>query len=100
MADSVIEGFLGGEPEEPAAEARDLEPLAGADPLAAAIAVEAAEADSGSRSDAVAYLQAQKALVDLQVLHFEQELHLAHQQRLLAIGAARRKRFADRLKNA
>jgi tetratricopeptide (TPR) repeat protein len=98
MADSVIEGFLGGEPEEPAAEAKGLEPFAGADALASAIAVEAAETESGSRSDAVAYLQSQKTLVDLQVRHFEEERRLVHEERVLAIAAARRKRFADWLK--
>jgi tetratricopeptide (TPR) repeat protein len=99
MADSVIEDFLGGEPEEPAAAgAREVEPFAGADPLAAAIAVEAVESGSGSNSDAVAYLQAQKALVDLQVTHFEEERRLVHEERQLAIAAARRKRFADWLK--
>ncbi|HLZ85280.1 MAG TPA: tetratricopeptide repeat protein [Caulobacteraceae bacterium] len=100
MADSVIEGFLGGEPEEPAA-AEALQPFDSADALAAALAVESAETEieSGARSDARAYLQAQKALVDLQVRYFEVQRRLARDERLLAIDAAKRKRFADRLKN-
>ena len=101
MADSVSEGVLGGETEGPeaAAQALELEPFSGADALASALAVEAAEGDSGARSDAVAYLQSQKALVDLQVRYFEVQRRLAREERLLAIDAARRKRFADRLKN-
>jgi tetratricopeptide (TPR) repeat protein len=98
MTDSVIEGVLGGEPEEPAAGPKGLEPFAGADALASAIAVEAAETGAGSRPDAVGYLQSQKALVDLQVAHFEGERRLVHTERVLAIAAARRKRFADRLR--
>jgi tetratricopeptide (TPR) repeat protein len=100
-ADSVIDGALGGEPEEPDAASGgvELEPFSGADALASALAVESAESDSGARADAVAYLQAQKALVDLQVRYFEAQRRLAREERLLGIDAARRKRFADRLKN-
>jgi tetratricopeptide (TPR) repeat protein len=101
MSASVIEGLTGEEADESEAAARVLETFSVADPLASAIAVEAAEvAETGWRSEAVAYLRAQKALVDLQVRHFEPQRRLAREERLLAIDAARRKRFADRLKNA
>ena len=100
MGESVIEGLTGGESEESEAAARVLETFSDADPLASAIAVEAAEAgQSGWRAEAVAYLRSQKALVDLQIRYFEPQRRLAREERLLAIDAARRKRFADRLKN-
>jgi tetratricopeptide (TPR) repeat protein len=84
----LIEGVLGAEGEEREAEAS----VAGSDAFAAAAALEAARHDPELARKLGDYFDKQSRLAELQLHHFEEE-------RLLAIGAARRKRFSDRLKN-
>src|SRR5215469_14919149 len=84
----LIEGVVGAEGEEREAEAS----IASTDPFAAAAAIEAARHDPELARKLGDYLDKQSRLAELQLHHFEEE-------RLLAIGAARRKRFSDRLKN-
>jgi tetratricopeptide (TPR) repeat protein len=62
------------------------------DPSAAAVAMEAAKTDPALAAEAAAYFRKQSTLVDLQIKHFDEE-------RLLGIAAARRKRYADRIRN-
>jgi tetratricopeptide (TPR) repeat protein len=84
-----IDGVLGGA----AAENREIE--AGdvsIDPSAAAAAMDAAKTDPLLAAEAAAYFRKQSNLVDLQVKHYDEE----HQ---LGIAAARRKRYADRIRN-
>jgi tetratricopeptide (TPR) repeat protein len=86
---SGIEGVLGG------AEAGDREGEAGGvsiDPSAAAAAMDAAKTDPALAAEATAYFRKQSCLVDLQIKHFDEE-------RRLGIAAARRKRYADRIRN-
>ena len=95
-----LEGLLGGaleggEPDAAVSELRE----EGLELAATAIAVEEAEKDPKSQAHAAAYLKSQKALVDLQIARFAEEHKLVHQERVLAIDAARRKRFSDRLRN-
>jgi tetratricopeptide (TPR) repeat protein len=93
--EGLLGAFEGSEAEAASAEARE----EGLESAATAIAVEEAEKDPKAQPDAAAYLQSQKALVDLQIARFAEEHRLVHEERLLAIDAARRKRFADRLRN-
>ena len=82
------EGLFGGEGEE-----RDAEfSRAGPDAIAAAVAMDAARFDPELARQAAEYLAKQGRLTDLQLHHFDEE-------RRLAIAAARRKSFADRIRN-
>jgi tetratricopeptide (TPR) repeat protein len=86
MADEgAIEGLFGAEQHGEAAG----HAAAPADGVAVSVALDQARAGE----DAAAFLRAQKRLVDLQVRHFEEEHRLA-------IAAAKRKRYADHLRNA
>lgn len=88
MAEAGLEGLIGAEPEVG-------EPTDGApnvDPVALAVAVDAAKHDPELARKAGNYLDEQLALVRLQVRHFDEE-------RRLAIAAAKRKRYADRFRN-
>ena len=98
---SGVEDLLGGMGGEPDAEARveDARAEIAGDGAATTIAIGQADNDPKARADADGYLRSQKTLVDLQIAHFEEQHRLTHQERLLAIDAARRKRFADRLRN-
>jgi tetratricopeptide (TPR) repeat protein len=62
------------------------------DPSAAAAAMDAAKTDPALAAEAAAYFRKQSCLVDLQIKHFDKE-------RQLGIAAARRKRYADRIRN-
>jgi tetratricopeptide (TPR) repeat protein len=89
MAESpIFEGILGEDAETGGVDGG----AAGADPFAAAMAVNAAERGEGLDPRAAAYLEEQTRLVRLQIRHFDQEHRLG-------IEAARRKRFSDRLRN-
>jgi tetratricopeptide (TPR) repeat protein len=82
-----IEGVLGGEPESTESDA----PVAGADAAAVALAIQAARYDPELSRTASEYFAEQRALVKLQIRHFDEE-------RRLAIAAAKRKRLSDRLR--
>jgi len=82
-----IEGVLGGEPESTESEAL----IAGADAAAVALALQAARHDPELSHAASEYFAEQRALVTLQIRHFDEE-------RRLAIAAAKRKRLSDRLR--
>jgi tetratricopeptide (TPR) repeat protein len=82
-----IEGILGGEPESAEGDA----PAGGADAVAVALALQAAHNDPELSRSASAYLAQQRALVTLQIKHFDEE-------RQLAIAAAKRRRISDRLR--
>lgn len=95
-----IEGVLGGGAERSEGEQREGAPSASAAEAAAiAIAVAEAELDPRARPDAAAFLRSQKSLADLQIKYFDEDRELADLERQLAISAARRKQFSDRLKN-
>jgi tetratricopeptide (TPR) repeat protein len=100
MSETIISEILGGEgAEEAEAEAAvTLEEAASGDAVAMTVAMDAARFDKELSRKAGDYLERhtelvarQKKLVELQVHHFETE-------RRLALQAARRKRFVDRLK--
>ena len=83
-----VDGLVG-EDREPS----EVEPrVAGADAVALAVATDAAKHDPELARKAGAYLDEQQTLVRLQIKHFDEE----HK---LAIAAAKRKRFADRVRN-
>jgi tetratricopeptide (TPR) repeat protein len=88
MADiGGVESVLGGESEASEGDA----PVAGADAAAVALALQEAHRDSELSRTASEYFAEQRALVKLQIRHFEEE-------RRLAIAAAKRKRLSDRLR--
>jgi tetratricopeptide (TPR) repeat protein len=82
-----IEGVLGGEPQSTEGDT----PVGGADAAAVALALQAAHQDPELSRTASEYLAEQRALVKLQIKHFDEE-------RRLAIDAAKRKRLSDRLR--
>jgi tetratricopeptide (TPR) repeat protein len=84
----LIEGVFGGDAEEREGDGG----LAGADAVAVAVAMDAARHDPELARQAAEYLAKQGRLTDLQLHHFDTE-------RRLAIEAARRKRFSDRIRN-
>jgi tetratricopeptide (TPR) repeat protein len=82
-----FEGVLGDEPEE-----QDAQPdLGKIDPLAAALAVDASKANPDVAQGVLGYLDDLRELIRLQIKHFDEE-------RRLAIHAAKRKRFSDRVR--
>jgi len=84
----LIEGVLGaGETEEREAE----ESSSRADDVATVVMMDAARFDPELSSEAKEYLRDQRALIKLQVHHFDEE-------RRLAIDAAKRKRFFDHVR--
>src|ERR1700735_3239357 len=87
MPEASVEGLIGAEPE--VAESVDGTP--NADPVALAIAMDAAKHDPELARKAGNYLDEQQALVKLQIKHLDEERHLA-------IAAAKRKRYLDRLR--
>jgi hypothetical protein len=66
-------------------------PIVGADAVALAVAMDTAKQDPELARKAGNYLDEQHALVKLQIKHFDEERHLA-------IAAAKRKRYLDRLR--
>jgi hypothetical protein len=85
---SGIEGLLDSEPEEREGVATG----AGADAVALSLALQKAAYDPELSRTASEYLIEQRCLVQLQIKHFDEE-------RRLAIAAANRKRYADRVRN-
>jgi hypothetical protein len=83
-----IEDALGADHEGTEAEAR----VGGADAVAMAIAIDQARYDPQLSRNASEYLGRQRHLVDLQIKHFDEEHNLA-------IAAAKRKRYADHIRN-
>jgi tetratricopeptide (TPR) repeat protein len=84
-----VEGLLDSEPEDREAAAAG----AGADAVALSLALQQAGDDPELSRTASEYLAEQRRLVQLQIKHFDQE-------RQLAIAAAKRKRYADRIRNS
>jgi tetratricopeptide (TPR) repeat protein len=83
-----FDDVLGGEPEaDPSEPGGPRE-----DPFAAALALNATTPGAPLDPHTAAYVDEQTRLIRLQVKHYDQE-------RRLAIGAAKRKRFGDRLRN-
>jgi hypothetical protein len=66
--------------------------VASADPIALAVATDATQYDPELARKAAAYLDEQRLLVKLQVKHFDEE-------RRLAVAAAKRKRYAEWIRN-
>lgn len=89
MAEGVLDGLLGGEAEGQEEQRRD----ARLDPLAAVAAFLASASGAPLDPKLAGYLDAQTKLAQLEAHHFDQE-------RELAIAAAVRKRFSDRLRIA
>ena len=87
MAEGVLEGILGGEPE---AEA-EVEVLAGPDPIAVSAAMDAARHDPDLAERLGSYVDEQARLVRLQSEHL-------HEQRTLVLSHLRWRRFGDRMK--
>ena len=88
MAESGgFEGALGADEE-----SREPEAGSGADSVAMMVAMDQARHDPELSRNAGEYLARQRQLVDLQIKHFDEE----HQ---LAIAAAKRKRYGDRIRN-
>lgn len=90
MAESGgVEGLIGEDKECADPEAG----VVNADSVAAAIAMDLAAVHPTVAEDASAFLKVQRELVSLQVKHFDEE-------RELGIAAAKRKRYADRIRNS
>jgi tetratricopeptide (TPR) repeat protein len=83
----IVEGMVGGEADEPDAQVD----LGRIDPLAAALAINATEGNPEVAQGVLRYLDDLRALVRLQIKHFDEE-------RCLSIEAAKRKRFTDRIR--
>ncbi len=97
MADDLLGGVLGGEDEQPETEAPQA--LAGADAFAAAVAARLSSNDPEVARDTSTFLKKQSRLLDLQAQHLEDE-HVSRLSHLrLTVGAARRKRYADHVRN-
>ena len=87
MAEGVLEGVLGGEPEEEA----EAEGLAGGDPIAISAAMGAARHDPKLAAKLGAYVDQQARLIGIQTEHL-------HEQRSLVLSRLRWRRFGDRIK--
>jgi tetratricopeptide (TPR) repeat protein len=85
---SGIEGLLGSEPDEREGGSA----LPGADAVALSLALQKSAHDPELSRTASEYLIEQRRLVQLQIKHFDEE-------RRLSIAAAKRKRYADRIRN-
>ncbi len=98
MADELFDGILGGDDDK--SESAASEPTAGAEAFAAAIAARLSGSDPGVARKTEVFLEKQARLLDLQAQHLEDE----HTSRLthlrLTVGAAKRKRYADYMRNA
>ncbi len=97
MADDLLGGVLGGDDERTEAEAPQV--AAGAEAFAASVAARLSSSDPAVARETVSFLKKQTHLLDLQAQH----LHDEHTSRLthlrLTVGAARRKRYADHMRN-
>ncbi len=98
MADDLFDGVLRSDDEK--SEAATPEAPASAEAFAAAIAAIASRQDPQVAHDTSIFLKKQTRLLDLQAQHLEDE----HATRLthlhLTVAAAKRKRYADRMRNA
>ncbi len=98
MPEDLLSGVFGGEDEQPEAEAPQA--VAGAEAFAAAIAAIASRQDPGVARKTEVFLDKQARLLDLQARHLEDE-HTSRLMHLrLTVGAAKRKRYADVMRNA
>ena len=97
MAEDLLGGVLGGEDEQP--ETETPQAAAGAEAFAAAIAAIASRQDPGVARKTEVFLDKQARLLDIQARHLEQEHASRLAQLRLAVAAARRKRFADLMRN-
>ena len=97
MAEDLLGGVLGSEDEQPETEASQA--AAGAEAFAMAVTARLSASDPEVALETVAYLKKQTRLLDLQARHLEDE----HTSRLthlrLTVGAAKRKRYADLIRN-
>ncbi len=97
MADELFDGVLGGDDDK--SESAVSEPMGGADAFAAAVAARLSANDPQVARDTSVFLKKQARLLDLQAQHLEDE----HTSRLthlrLTVGAAKRKRYADYMRN-
>ena len=90
MPEGLVGGILGEDENKPEVEAPAA--LVGADSVALGVAADAAKYDPELARKVGAYLDVQRSFARLQIEHFGEE----HE---LAIAAAKRKRFADRLRS-
>jgi tetratricopeptide (TPR) repeat protein len=97
MPEDLLSGVLGGEEEQPEAEAPGA--VAGAEAFAAAIAAIASRQDPGVARKTEVFLEEQTLLLKTQRHHLEEEHASRLRQLRLAVGAAKRRRFADLLRN-
>ncbi len=86
--DDGLEGVLGSE----TPEGEGASSVAGADAVALALALQKADNDPALSRAASAYLAEQRHLVQIQIKHFDEE-------RRLGIAAAKRRRYADYMRN-
>ncbi len=97
MADDLLGGVLGGEDEQPDSEASQA--LTGAEAFAAATASRLTGDDPGVARKTEVFLEKQALLLDTQRQHLQDE----HASRLihlrLTVSAAKRKRYADYMRN-
>jgi tetratricopeptide (TPR) repeat protein len=96
MTDDLLDGVLGGEEEK-----SEIVPevTTGAEAFAAAIAAIASRQDPGVAHKTEVFLDKQARLLDLQARHLEDE-HASRLRHLrLTVGAAKRKRYADFMRN-
>ncbi len=97
MADDLLTGVLGGDDEQPETEAPQA--LAGAEAFAAATAAIESRQDSGVARKTESFLEKQTELLGLQAQHLRDE-HSARLVHLrLTVAAAKRKRYADHMRN-
>ncbi len=97
MADELLGGVLGGGDEQPETEAPQA--LAGAEAFAAAVAAIASRQDPGVARQTEAFLTEQTRLLETQRHHLEDEHASRLTQLRLAVTAAKRKRYADHVRN-
>ncbi len=98
MADDLLTGVLGGEDEQPETEAPQAP--AGAEAFAAATAAIESRQDAGVARKTESFLEKQTELLGLQAQHLRDE-HSARLVHLrLTVAAAKRKRYADHMRNA
>ncbi len=97
MADDILGGVLGDD-EQPETEAPQA--LAGAEAFAAAIAAIASRQDPGVARKTEAFLGEQTRLLETQRRHLEDEHASRLTQLRLTVAAAKRKRYADYMRNA
>jgi tetratricopeptide (TPR) repeat protein len=97
MADDLLTGVLGGEDEQPETEAPQA--LAGAEAFAAALAAKLSSSDPEVARDTSAFLKEQTRLLETQRRHLEDEHASRLTQLRLTVAAAKRKRYADHVRN-